>query len=257
MFVGRSEPLSDEGLDQAADELGVGLPALWAVMTVETRGCGFLPDRRPKILFERHIFSKRTGGRFDAVEPDVSNRKAGGYGPDGPQQYERLEQAMALDAVAALESASWGLGQVMGFNAGDSGYSGVREMVEAMCDSEDAQFGAMVGYVKSNDLARHLQRGEWADFAYRYNGPDFQKNKYDTKLENAFARYSVGPLPDIRVRAAQLRLIYLGYNPGGVDGWFGQNSQKALLRFQQDSGLAQSGFLDDTSINALAEATRR
>lgn len=185
MFEGKGNPLSETGLRQAADALGVGLPALWAVMTVETKGCGFLPDRRPQILFERHVFRKRTGGRFDAAAPDLSHRAAGGYGPTGPHQYDRLIRAMALDEPAALESASWGLGQVMGFNAADAGYASVHEMVAAMCDSEDAQFGAMIGFVKTNNLSGHLQRGEWADFAFRYNGPDFQKNNYDTKLANA------------------------------------------------------------------------
>lgn len=257
MFEGKGNPLSEAGLLQAADALGVGLPALWAVMTVETKGCGFLPDRRPQILFERHVFRKRTGGRFDAAAPDLSHRAAGGYGPTGPHQYDRLIRAMALDEPAALESTSWGLGQVMGFNATDAGYAGVREMVEAMCDSEDAQFGAMIGFVKANNLSGYLQRGDWADFAFRYNGSDFRKNSYDTKLAKACARYTVGPLPDLRVRSAQLRLMYLGYSPGGVDGWFGRNTQKALLGFQQDSGLPRSGLLDDASADALAAATAR
>jgi hypothetical protein len=73
MFEGAGKPLSDAGLARAANELGVQLPALWAVMTVETKGCGFLADRRPQILFERHVFRKRTNGRFDAAAPDLSN----------------------------------------------------------------------------------------------------------------------------------------------------------------------------------------
>ncbi len=35
---------------------------------------------RPTILFERHIFSKRTEGAYDAKYPDISNKIAGGYG---------------------------------------------------------------------------------------------------------------------------------------------------------------------------------
>jgi hypothetical protein len=56
MLEGKGKPLSEGGLSQAGKTLGVELPALWAVMTVETKGCGFLPDRRPLILFERHVF---------------------------------------------------------------------------------------------------------------------------------------------------------------------------------------------------------
>ena len=35
----------------------------------------------------------------------------------GKYQYERLAAAMVLNRRAALRSASWGIGQVMGFHA--------------------------------------------------------------------------------------------------------------------------------------------
>ncbi len=52
-------------------ECGLVLPELWAVLSVETSGCGYLPDKRPKILFERRVFSRLTGHRFDADDPDM------------------------------------------------------------------------------------------------------------------------------------------------------------------------------------------
>lgn len=253
-FSGRGNPLSQEGLDQAASGLGVGLPALWAVMTVETKGCGFLADRRPLILFERHIFHRKTGGRFDGSDPDLSSRTAGGYGKGGANQYDRLMRAIALDRQAALESTSWGLGQVMGFNAVAAGYPDAESMVTAMCQSEDAQLLGMVGFIRDARLARHLKNGDWAAFAQGYNGPEFQKNKYDEKLRNAATRFGMGPLPSLEVRTAQLFLMYRGYNAGGVDGWFGENTQKALMQFQKDNALPVSGRLDDASLVALSRS---
>jgi len=44
-FKGEGLPMDYEGVTQVTDQLGVGVPELWAVLTVETRGCGFLPDR--------------------------------------------------------------------------------------------------------------------------------------------------------------------------------------------------------------------
>jgi hypothetical protein len=64
-FVGRSRALSEEGISGAAQSLSVNAQEIWAVLFVETSGCGFLPDRRPQILFERHIFHRLTKGRFD------------------------------------------------------------------------------------------------------------------------------------------------------------------------------------------------
>jgi hypothetical protein len=40
----------------------------------------------------------------------------GCYGPRGASQYDRLNRAILKDRTAALQSASWGLGQIMGMN---------------------------------------------------------------------------------------------------------------------------------------------
>ena len=72
-FVGAGLPLDVDGVSEVTDRMGVHAPELWAVLTVETRGSGFLPDRRPYILYERHIFSKETNRKFDAAHPDISN----------------------------------------------------------------------------------------------------------------------------------------------------------------------------------------
>ena len=64
-FQGQGRPLSDEGMDQVNETLDVTEPEVWAVLTVETRGFGFLENRRPQILFERHIFHRLTEGDLD------------------------------------------------------------------------------------------------------------------------------------------------------------------------------------------------
>src|SRR4051794_34091262 len=109
-FMGKGTPITAQDFAGALAELNCDDASLWAVFTVETRGFGFLRDRRPQILFERHIFHKRTSGRFSAANPDISNPKPGGY-HGGAAEYDRLAKAMALNQRAALESASWGLGQ--------------------------------------------------------------------------------------------------------------------------------------------------
>src|SRR6516165_9793625 len=61
-FAGAALPLHRDGLTAAAEHVGVDPAVLWSVVVVETSGCRFLPDRRPSILFERHIFRTRTQG---------------------------------------------------------------------------------------------------------------------------------------------------------------------------------------------------
>ena len=129
LFQGTALALSSEGLAAVAGSLGVHAPEIWAVLAVETKGCGYLPDRRPQILYERHIFHRLTRGQFD--DGDISDRSPGGYGPTGPHQYERLAAAIEKDRAAALQSVSWGLGQIMGENFVAAGFQNVEDMVTA------------------------------------------------------------------------------------------------------------------------------
>jgi peptidoglycan hydrolase-like protein with peptidoglycan-binding domain len=229
-FAGAATPLHSDGLTAAATHAGVDPTVLWSVVVVETSSCGFLPDRRPTILFERHIFSTRTGWRFDAAHPGISG-SAGGYGQPGAHQYERLEEAIACDRRAALESASWGLGQIMGFNAGLAGFSDAEEMVPQMMRSESEQILAMASFMRATGMHAALQRRDWAAFARRYNGPGFATNRYDEKLAAAHTSLSSKGLPDLEARAVQLLLTYHGFNPGKIDGIVGGLTRAAISAF--------------------------
>jgi len=234
----RGSPLTQAGFEAARARLGLEPAALWAVMRVEAKACGFLADRRPVILFERHVFHRRTGGRFSGGQPSVSHPKPGGYGAPGANQHARLEAAAALDARAAQESASWGLGQVMGFNARHAGHDGIESFVSAMREGEDAQLLAMCAFIAAAGLDDALRRRDWTAFARGYNGPGFARNAYDAKLAGAFADYAQGtrPLPDFALRAAQLRLLYAGLDPGPIDGVFGRRTRVALAAFRTAQG---------------------
>lgn len=244
-------PLTATAISSQATALDIDLPTVWAIVAVETSGCGFLPNRRPVILFERHVFHKETGGKFDNIAGDLSHPSGGGWGPGGVHQYARLDRAIQLDRRAALRSTSWGIGQVMGFNAETVGYAGVEEMVSAAYVSEDEQLKAMFGFIRALKLGTALRQRDWAGFARKYNGPKFKEFAYDTKLDKAFQRFSAEGVPDVAARSAQLYLRYKGFEPGGVDGMFGKNSRAALLRFQTASGLPATGQLDAATVAAL------
>src|SRR6185436_13915177 len=94
---GESKLLNEGDYQQAADLLKCDIAAIKAVAEVESRGAGFLPDGRPKILFERHKFRSFTGGKYDATNPDISNKTPGGYGAGGTHQWDRFNVAAALD----------------------------------------------------------------------------------------------------------------------------------------------------------------
>lgn len=252
-FSGSGCPLSQTALDDSVNKLGVDAADFWAVLAVETRGFGFLPDKRPAILFERHIFHQRTGGKFSAAHPDISNSKPRGYGAGGANQYVRLAKAITLDRTAALESASWGLGQIMGFNATSVGFASVDKMVDAMVESEEAQVRAVVEFIDKNGLAAPLKSNNWQVFAKKYNGP--RSGDYAKKLDRFHNLYTLHPPPDLKVRSAQAALLYLGFNPKGIDGVFGTGTQKALIAYQNARKLTPDGKLTDPVLKQLkAEA---
>ena len=249
-FVGVAEPLSKQGFGSVVDELGVGVPELLAVLAVESKSCGFLPDRRPIILFERHIFHKRTSGRFSAQNPDISNPVPGGYAGLA-KEYPRLEKAVKLDRAAALMSASWGAGQIMGFNHQAAGFDDVESMVEAMQLSEDAQLASVAAFLRAGNLVRFLKARDWTSLARAYNGAAFAKNKYDVRLAGAFQAYAAGVLPDIEVRRAQLYLTYLGLAPGSIDGLHGKRSRSAVAQFREANALGSGDRVDKALLDAL------
>jgi hypothetical protein len=250
-FVGKSLALSSQGLAAVASQLSVGLPEIAAVFSVETHGAGFLPDRRPQILFERHIFSRFTAGRYDASNPTISNPTPGGYGDGGANQYVRLAQAIQLNREAALQSASWGLAQVMGENCRMAGFDNVESMVAASMDSEDAQLAAMGSFVLKNGLAGSLKIHDWQSFARGYNGPDYAINRYDIELNGFYQKYMVSATPDLQIRAAQIYLQFRGFDPHGIDGIFGNATRCALQSFQGSVGIPVTGQLDEQTMAAL------
>ncbi len=263
-FIGKRQPLSSTGLGLALDHLGLQ-PAeaavIWAVVDVETsgvtQGCGFRVDGRPQILFERHIFRRETQGRFNQIAPHLSGPQ-GGYGSLATQ-YAKLEEALSLCATQglgpepALRSASWGLGQIMGFNARLAGFDSAEAMVQAMRDGEDAQILAMAGFLRSQNLHKALLRRDWAAFARGYNGPAYAQNQYDVKLEQAYVRLASGSLPNLQLRAAQMALLYLGFSPGKIDGVIGQRTRNALNSFRLQAGLPAGSDLDGPCYIALCQ----
>ena len=243
-FVGAAAPLTAAGVSQFLADTGAAEADLWAVLSVETSGCGFLPDRRPKILFERHKFHALTGGAYDQSHPDVSAPSAGGYGLGGANQYNRLAEAVTLDRQAALRSTSWGIGQIMGLNAAQAGFTDAEAMIAGMMDAEDCQLAAMAAYLNATRLAACLARHDWVGFALGYNGADYARHNYDGLLRQFHGRYAGGPMPDLGVRAVQVALTFLGYDPHGIDGLLGPGIQAAIRTYQADNALEQTGCVD-------------
>jgi len=183
--------LSQSDYERAASRIGCEAAVIKAVDRVESAGMGMLADGTPKILFEAHIFSRLTGGKYDQSHPHISSRNWNqGLYKGGAAEHKRLQEAVGLDRQAALKSASWGRYQILGSNWREAGFDSLQGFINAMYDSEGAHLDAFVSFVKNRGLADELIRKDWAGFARGYNGPGYLNNRYDTKLEQAYRIYA-------------------------------------------------------------------
>lgn len=182
--------ITDEAFMQAATEIGAEPAHVRAVDEVESRGQGFLSDGRPKILFEAHWFGKLTSGKYHDAHPDISSPKWDrSLYKGGVAEHDRIQRAMELNRKAALQSASWGRYQIMGFNWDACGYSDLQSFIDGMWKSESEHLRAFVGFVQSKGLADPLRKGDWDAFARGYNGPGYKKNNYAQRMREAYERF--------------------------------------------------------------------
>jgi hypothetical protein len=192
-FTGMGLRLTDEDLRHTADLLGCDVPAVKAILAVESSGRGFGANDRPIILFEPHIFWRLLG---PGVKRDAAKLAHVAYPLWGEHpypatqtmRYQQLMKAVAIDRDRGLESASWGLGQVMGFNWQACGCESVLHFVELMKASEGAQLEVMARFIKSKRLHLALAAHDWAAFAFGYNGQGYEKHGYHMKLAKAYAK---------------------------------------------------------------------
>jgi hypothetical protein len=271
----------------AARENRIEPAALLAVVEIESAGKPFEEDGvTPRFLFEKHKFTKELGERDPfkvsaAKQMGLVRASWGGPGAQykdqatSAQRLDLLARACRLDEEAALSACSWGLGQVMGSHAEDLGYDSAKDMVETMKrGGAKAQVETMVRFIRKHGLAQAMARRDWRAFAKGYNGSGYEKNRYHTKLADAYARWkqrhpevapttvpkpSALPGEDITelgdqgalVDAYQKRLAELGYAVGTIDGIFGARMRSAVLTFQAENSLTTDGRIGPQTRAAL------
>ena len=178
----------DAVVRRLAGQYGVDERLALAVIAIESGGAGF---RNGELVtrFEPHVFLARFQALFrqyfQVGEPqwDGNQHRVNNGGAwlsfHGDQVYERVALGLAAEIgrMAAFESASYGAGQIMGFNYATCGYNSAEAMVAAFRESEEAQIRAMFEYFRNrkDDKGRScldcLRDGDMVGFAALYNGP--------------------------------------------------------------------------------------
>ena len=268
-----SESVVNE-IKQAAQDAGLEPTALLAVTAVESADQVFAlveGKQEPLIRFEGHYFDRRLSGekQEQARAQCLASPTAGAIANPKTQadRWKLLKQAAAIDAQAAYESVSWGLGQVMGAHWQWLGYASVEALVEEARSGAFGQVRLMVRYIEKAGLAEALRSHDWPAFAHGYNGPNYKKNNYDEKIADAYQHYATGkPLstfaPSTLLRPGsqgeaiahlQRSLTALGY-PASADGVFGPATLSAAQKFQADHGLDADGIIGKETSQAIEAA---
>ena len=188
--------VTEKEFQDLAEELGVEVAALKAVVEVECSSAGgFLRDGRPRILFEGHIFWRRLALRgidpepLSTEHPDIIHpRWDRSHYLGGAGEWGRFNRASAICHSAAIESASWGLFQIMGFHWRTCGCSSAEDFAERMSRSESEQMRLAMRFLQKTGIAEYLKTKDWATFALRYNGSGYKANRYDTRLQAAYEK---------------------------------------------------------------------
>lgn len=258
-------------ITNVADEFGFEPAALLAVAEVESGGQVFaIIDDKPEpiIRFEGHYFDKRLTpekqlkARADGLASPYAGKIANPRTQAG--RWRLLTRAAAIDRKAAYESVSWGLGQVMGAHWAWLGYATVDEMVDEARNGAAGQSRLMARYIEKAGLGGALTARNWAAFAKGYNGPDFRRYRYHTKIAAAYKAYQGmgAPAPanrvlglgasGVSVRKLQVELAREGLLVE-ADGMFGRRTERAVREFQRMHGLIADGIAGPATLARLRE----
>ena len=280
-FKGKAKKLEDKDLPRIGARIRVGEDEIHAFMDVEAAGSGFDNQGRPKMRFEYHYFYKRLKAKQlqDAIKQRLAY-KSWRSGKHPRDMYPILQQAIKINPTAALQSASWGLGQIMGSNYKAAGYPTVQAMVKDFMADEDNHLEAMVNFLIANHLDDDLRDHRWSGLARGYNGPAYASHGYHTKLAAAYKKWSrikdtpfdiefdkeahekeqkirpskpLAPSSTDNVRELQALLSKAGFKTA-IDGISGKDTDRKLKDFQQSIGISPTGIVDESTLTALRKA---
>ena len=186
----RYSKLSDEDFRIVAEELGVEVAAIKAVVLIEAGKSmkGFFAPGVPVINFDRSMYNtyarraaNKRGAKGEKVPPGLT-----GY---GLREWTQLINARKTNADGAYMGTFWGMFQIGGFNYKLCGCSDVNEFVRIMSESEFSQLELFAKFITNTGMLADLKNKNWAGFARKFNGASYARRGYHTRMAAAYRRF--------------------------------------------------------------------
>lgn len=258
-------------LESITKSINVPFKAFLAVIQVESNGVkGTMIGGKlePVIRYEGHYFDKLCvpGVRDAARRAGVSSPNAGGVKNPSKQldRWALVKKAAQFDKSAAYQSCSYGVGQVMGSHWKTLGFTSIDQFLSTARSGLVGQAKIMAAFIKVFGLDDELRAYDWSGFARGYNGKNYTKYGYHTKLAAAYKEQGgVESIPVNRstmlrlgskgaaVRELQALLKKSGYAID-VDGDFGDSTVQVVKKFQSERGLDIDGKVGPATQAALS-----
>lgn len=194
----RRGPLTERDFEEVAAQLGIEVAAMKAVVEIEAGKShkGFWEEGKPLINFDLAVYQRMAPkhgvklANYRKSHPAIFNRpNISKYGSQQAAVQARLDQALSIDSVSAIEGTFWGMFQIGGFNWRQCGTSSAQEFYKLMSRSERDQLELFAEFVSRTGLLPHLKSKNWAAFARGYNGPSYASRGYHRRLAAAYKKY--------------------------------------------------------------------
>lgn len=194
----RRGPLTEEDFREVAEELGVEVAAIKAVVDIEAGKShrGFWAEGKPLINFDLAMFRRMAArnnvnvAKYRKSHPVVFTRpNAVRYGGQQAATQARLDAASSIHRLSAIQATFWGMFQIGGFNWKKCGVNSAEEFAELMSRSERDQLELFANFIRISNLLPALRAKNWAAFARGYNGPSYARRGYHTRMAAAYAKH--------------------------------------------------------------------
>lgn len=186
----RYKTLTDADFEIVAKELNVEVAAIKAVVRIEAGAAmeGFWAPGVPIVNFDRSMYNTYARKAVNSAG-DKSAKVPPGLSGFPLRRWTTLTKMRKINRQGADMGTFWGMFQIGGFAFKQCGCNSIEQFVELMSRSEFDQLELFAAFVLNTGYVEYIRKKDWAGFSRRYNGANYAKRGYHTRMAKAYAQY--------------------------------------------------------------------